>query len=109
MSPSSTSSGKPYQIPPLPDPNPDIKFDETEIKVEIQVAPSTDKAAFSMGGQPMIAVHQIPGLYVVAIIKFQIEISTDNGTVYSLLIGIGIAYELDSKQGFNSASRACSR
>ena len=88
-------SGDPLQIPPAPDLNPDIKFDETEVKVEIQVAPSADKAAFSLGGQPMIAIHQIPGLYAVGIIKFQIEISTDNGTVYSLLIGVGIAYELD--------------
>ena len=82
------------QIPPEPDPNPDIKFDDTQIQVEITVAPSADQATFSMGGQPMIAIHEIPGLYAIAIIKFQIELSTSAGTVYSLLVGVGLAYEL---------------
>jgi hypothetical protein len=91
------ASGKSLQIPPLPDPSPDLKFDETEIKVEIQVAPSADKAAFSMGGQPLIKIHALPpNVYAVAIIKFQIEISTADGTVYSLLIGFGLAYSLDA-------------
>jgi hypothetical protein len=90
------AQGKPLQIPPRPYPNPDIKFEETEIKVEVQVAPSADKAAFSMGGQPLIATHWIPNVYVVAIIKFQIEASTSDGTAYSLLIGLGLAYSLDA-------------
>jgi len=91
------ASGEPLQIPPQPDPNPDIKFDDTEIKVEIQVAPAADQAAFSMGGQPMLAIHSIPGLYAVAVIKFQIELSTADGTVYSLLLGAGIAYSLSAE------------
>jgi hypothetical protein len=89
------ATGDSFQIPPSPDPLPDIKFDETQVKVEIDVAPTADKASFSIGGQPMFAIKQIPGLYAVAIIKFEIDVSTSDGTVYALLIGVGLAYEFE--------------
>ncbi len=91
------ATGDAFQIPPKPDPLPDIKFDDTEIKVEMDVAPTADKASFSMAGQPMFAIKQIPGLYAVAIIKFEIDVSTADGTVYSLLLGVGIAYEIEAE------------
>jgi hypothetical protein len=96
--------GRPYEIPPLPPPpvpegldDPEIKFDDTEVKVEVDLLPSSDKATFEMGGQPMFFLHTLPGLYAVAIIKFGLEVSTQDGTVYSLLIGIGVAYDKDIK------------
>jgi hypothetical protein len=55
-----------------------------------------DKAKFAIGGAPMFAVKQFPGLYVVGLIKFSIEISTADGTTYGLLIGFGLAYEIDA-------------
>jgi hypothetical protein len=88
--------GDALQIPPKPDPSPDIKFDDTEIKVEWDVAPSADMATFSMGGQPMFAIHVIPNVYVTAIIKFQIQVSTGDGTDYSLVVGVGLAFSLDA-------------
>lgn len=90
------ASGQPLQVPPLV-PFPDFKLDDTGVEVELDVAPSMDKAQFALVGQPMIAVDpvHIPGLYVVGIIKFSILISTEDGTTYSLLIGFGVAYELD--------------
>jgi hypothetical protein len=88
--------GDPLQIPPKPDPSPDIKFDDTEIKVEWDVAPTSDVATFSMGGQPMFAIHVIPNVYVTAIVKFQLQVSTTDGTDYSLLIGLGLSYSLDA-------------
>jgi hypothetical protein len=90
------ASGHALQIPPLPDPSPDFKLDDTEIKVEWDVAPTSDAIAFSIAGQPMFAIHVIPNVYVTAIIKFQIQISIANGTDYSLLIGVGLAYSLDA-------------
>ncbi len=88
--------GKDLQIPPFPDPLPVIKFADTGIKVEIGIAPSADSAAFEMGGSPMFAIKQIPGLYVVAIIKFKIKLSTADGTTYEVLIGLGVAYEIEA-------------
>jgi len=90
------ASGEPLQIPPLV-PNPSFKLDDTGVEVELDVAPKMDEAQFALVGQPMIAVDpvHIPGLYVVGIIKFSILISTEDGTTYALLIGFGIAYELD--------------
>jgi type 1 fimbria pilin len=90
------ATGHALQIPPYPDPSPDFKLDDTEIKVEWDVAPTADAAAFSMGGQPMFAIHVIPNVYVTAIIKFQVQVSTANGTDYSLLIGVGLAFSLDA-------------
>lgn len=89
------ATGKPFQIPPLV-PEPDIKFDDTGIKVEEKVAPSNDEATFEIGGQPMFAIKAIPGLYVVAIIKFSIKIATQDGTSYTLLLGVGLAFDLDA-------------
>jgi hypothetical protein len=90
------ASGEPLQIPPLV-PFPFFKLDDTGVEVELDVAPSMDKAQFALVGQPMIAVDtaHAPGLYVVAIIKFSILISTEDGTTYGLLIGFGFAVDLD--------------
>jgi hypothetical protein len=41
----------------------------------------------------MFAIKSVPGLYAVAILKFVIKLSTQDGTSYKLLIGFGIAYE----------------
>ena len=90
-------SGNPLQIPPLPDESPDFKLDDTEIKLEWDVAPTADTATFSMGGQPMFAIHVIPNVYVTVIIQFQVQLSTANGTDYSLLVGVGLSFDLDAK------------
>jgi hypothetical protein len=87
--------GEPFQIPPVV-PLPDIKFDDTGVAVTEKVAPDNDEAEFELQGQPMFAIKQVPGLYVVAIIKFSIKLSTMDGTTYTLLLGVGIAYELDA-------------
>jgi hypothetical protein len=87
------ATGEALQIPPLV-PNPQVKFDDSGVEVELDVAPSMDKAQFALTGQPMFAVQEIPGLYVVGLIKFSIQISTADGTTYALLIGFGVAYEI---------------
>jgi hypothetical protein len=84
--------GDALQVPPKPA-DAQIKFDDTEVKVEVDVLPTADQATFEMGGQPMFAINSVPGLYVVIIVKFGIQVSTKDGTVYSLLIGIGFAYD----------------
>src|SRR5262249_12648239 len=66
------------------------------IKVEEKILPSNDEATFEMGGQPMFAIKSIPGLYVVAIIKFQIKLSTRDGTSFTLLLGVGLAFDIDA-------------
>jgi len=88
------ATGQPLQVPPLV-PNPSFKLDDTGVEVELDIAPTMDKAEFALVGQPMIAVDpiHIPGLYVVGLIKFSIQISTMDGTTYGLLIGFGIAFE----------------
>jgi hypothetical protein len=91
-------TGQPFQIPPLV-PIPDIKFDDTGIKVEEKILPTNDEATFEMGGSPMFSVKAIPGLYVVAIIKFSIKLSTKDGTTFTLLLGVGIAFEIDARPG----------
>jgi len=88
-------TGEPFQIPPLV-PDPEIKFDETEVKVELELAPSADTAAFSLAGQPLFGIQSVPDLYVASVIKLEIQLSTEAGTVYSLLLGIGLAYEFDA-------------
>jgi hypothetical protein len=89
------AAGEALQIPPLV-PNPQVKFDDSGVEVELDVAPVMDKAQFALVGQPMFAVQEIPGLYVVGLIKFSIQISTEDGTTYGLLIGFGVAYEIDA-------------
>jgi len=42
----------------------------------------------------MFAIKAVPNLYVVAIVKFNIQLSTKSGTTYGFLIGVGIAYKL---------------
>jgi hypothetical protein len=44
----------------------------------------------------MFAIKSIPGLYVVAIIKFSIKLSSKDGTTYGVLIGVGVAYKLEA-------------
>jgi hypothetical protein len=92
--------GRAYQIPPLPPPpvpdtlpDPQIKFDDCEISCDTNVAPANDEAEFDLAGAPMFAVRQVPGLYVVAVFKFSIKVSTADGTTYGLLLGVGIAYD----------------
>jgi hypothetical protein len=73
-----------------------VKFDDSGVEVELDVAPVMDKAQFALVGQPMFAVREMPGLYVLELIKFSIQISTEDGTTYGLLIGFGVAYEIDA-------------
>ncbi len=87
-------TGHALQIPPYPDPSPDFKLDRTQIKLRWAVDPSSDTVTFSMGGQPMFAIHVIPNVYVTAIIKFQIQMSTASGTDYGLLVGVGLSFAL---------------
>jgi hypothetical protein len=89
------ATGEALQIPPLV-PLPDIKFDDTGVKVSEKVAPANDEAEFELAGSPMFAIKAIPGLYAVAIIKFSIKLSTKDGTTYALLLGVGVAYELSA-------------
>ena len=89
-------AGKSLQIPPLV-PNPEIVFDDTGIQVSIKVAPDMDEAEFSFGGHPMFAIQSIPDVYVVAIIKFSIKLSTVDGTTYGLLLGVGLAFSIDGE------------
>jgi hypothetical protein len=89
-------AGKSLQIPPLV-PNPEIVFDDTGIEVSIKVAPDMDEAEFSFGGHPMFAIQSIPDVYVVAIIKFSIKLSTVDGTTYGLLLGVGLAFSIDGE------------
>jgi hypothetical protein len=89
------ATGESLQIPPLV-PTPDIKFDDTGVEVAIKVAPMMDEAEFDFGGHPMFAIKSIPGLYVVAIIKFSVKLSTADGTTYGLVLGVGFAYSIEA-------------
>jgi hypothetical protein len=88
--------GEDLQVPPRPDPNPVVKFADTGIAIEVDVAPESQGASFEIAGQPMFAIKSIPGLYVVAIIGFKIQLSTEDGTSYELLLGVGVAYEIEA-------------
>lgn len=85
--------GEPFEVIPG-EPFPTVVFEDTGVKVEIKVAPANDEATFEIGGKPMFQIKSVPGLYIVAIIKFTIKLSTEDGTTYVLLIGVGIAYKL---------------
>lgn len=87
--------GEDLQIPPLV-PNPTVKFSDTGVSVGIEVWPDASSASFEIEGTPMFAVQSIPGLYVIAIISFEIEMSTETGVHYKLLIGFGVAYSLEA-------------
>lgn len=78
------------------EPFPTIKFADTGLKIEFEVAPDAEKVLMELGGSPMFAIKSIPGLYVVAIIKFKLQLSTKTGTTYGVLIGVGIAYSLEA-------------
>jgi hypothetical protein len=90
-------NGQPLQIPPLPAKCPDFKLDDTEFKLEWDVAPTSDKGSLSISGQPMFAIHTVPCVYLAVILKFELEVSTSDGTHYALLIGAGLSYSLDAK------------
>jgi hypothetical protein len=96
--PAVDATGHALQIPPWPDESPSFKLDDTDVKVEWDVAssPPSDGVTFSIAGQPMFAIYSIPNVYVTAVLKFQIQISTTDGTDYALLIGIGLSYDLDA-------------
>jgi hypothetical protein len=89
------ASGEPFKVVPG-EPLPTIIFDDTGVTVEINVAPENDEASFELGGKPMFAIKSVPGLYVVAIVQFTLTLSESDGTTYVLLIGVGVAYELDA-------------
>ena len=89
------ASGDDFEVIPG-EPIPTIKFADTGLSIELAVAPSADSATMELHGSPMFAIKSIPGLYVVAIIKFQLQLSTDTGTTYGFLIGVGIAYSLEA-------------
>jgi hypothetical protein len=93
--PAADATGHALQIPPWPAPDPTFKLDDTEVKLEWDLDPSSDTVTFSVGGQPMFAIQSLPGVYVTGIIKFQIQMSTTSGTDYALLIGVGFAYDAD--------------
>jgi hypothetical protein len=88
--------GQDLQVPPFPDPFPVVKFADTGISIEVDVAPDNQGASFEIEGRPMFAIKSIPGLYVVAIIGFKIELSTEDGTHYTLLLGVGVSYEIEA-------------
>lgn len=90
--PAADGTGHALQIPPWPAPDPTFKLDDTEVKLEWDVDPSSDMVTFSVGGQPMWAYA---GGYVIGIIKFQIQMSTASGTDYGLLVGVGFGYDAD--------------
>jgi hypothetical protein len=89
------ATGEDFEVIPG-EPIPTIIFSDTGVKVEIKVAPVADEAVFELGGAPMFAIKAVPGLYAVAIIKFTLRLSTESGTSYGFLIGVGIAYKLDA-------------
>ncbi|MDQ1922014.1 hypothetical protein [Massilia pseudoviolaceinigra] len=89
------ASGEDFQVPPG-DPLPTIKFADTGVTVEVAVAPTDDEASLTLHGSPMFAIKSVPGLYVVAIIEFELTLSTEHGTTYGFLIGVGIAYSLEA-------------
>ncbi|CUI03032.1 hypothetical protein BN2497_841 [Janthinobacterium sp. CG23_2] len=89
------AAGKDFQVPPG-DPLPTIKFSDTGVTVEVVVAPKADEASLKLHGSPMFAIKSVPGLYVVAIIEFELKLSTETGTTYGFLIGVGIAYSLEA-------------
>ncbi|MCD9033141.1 hypothetical protein LDO32_15545 [Luteimonas sp. Y-2-2-4F] len=78
------------------EPIPTIKFADTGLKIELAVAPEADEALLELGGSPMFAIKSVPGLYVVAIVKFKLQLSTESGTTYGFLLGVGIAYSLEA-------------
>jgi hypothetical protein len=75
------------------EPLPTIIFADTGVKVELAVAPDADEAELEVAGSPMFGIKSVPGLYVVAIIKFKLKLSTKSGTTYGVLIGVGVAYK----------------
>ncbi|ATQ77288.1 hypothetical protein CR152_24295 [Massilia violaceinigra] len=87
--------GKDFQVPPG-DPKPTIKFADTGVTVEVAVAPKNDKASLTLHGSPMFAIKSVPDLYVVAIIEFELTLSSEHGTTYGFLLGLGIAYSMDA-------------
>jgi hypothetical protein len=91
---------EPFEVIPG-EPIPTIKFDDTAVKVELKIVPEYEEATFEIGGKPMFQIKSVPGLYVVAIIQFTIKLSTEDGTTYILLIGVGMAYELEDVGPFD--------
>ncbi len=87
--------GKPFQIPPAA-PKPQIKFDDTELKVTTRISPVADEGKFELTGQPMFAVRKIPDLYVAAVLRFGITLSTEDGKTYDFLLGVGLAFDAEA-------------
>jgi hypothetical protein len=95
--PCKDSTGADLQAPPRPDPLPAFKLADTGFTIEVSVAPKGDKASFELAGRPSFAIKSVPHLYVVAIIQFKIELSTEQGTTYEVFIGIGFSYEIEAE------------
>jgi hypothetical protein len=87
------AAGEDLQVPPHV-PNPTVRFADTGVSVGVEVWPHASAATFEIEGMPMFAVQSIPNLYVVGIIAFEIELSTEHGVHYRLMIGFGVAYSL---------------
>jgi hypothetical protein len=80
--------GHPLQIPPYPAPEPTFKLDDTDVRVEWDVAPHADGVSFTIEGQPTWDPWQ-------ALFKFQVQLSTKDGTDYGLLLGFGYGWDFD--------------
>lgn len=83
--------GKDFQVPPRPDPEPFIIFADTGFSVETTIKKDESKSKIVLGGSPMFAVKSVPGLYVVAILKFSLILSEKDGTTFIVTIGFGLA------------------
>jgi hypothetical protein len=98
--PITKQNGDDFTIPPVkpPPPAPPVNFalifSDFGIEAENIIAPEADSCTLQIGGSPMFGTS-IYGLYVVVIVKFKLKVGTDVGTVYSLLIGIGLAYKVE--------------
>ena len=80
--------GHPLQIPPYPAKAPTFKLDDTDVRVEWDVAPHADGASFTIEGQPTWDPWQ-------ALFKFQVQLSTKDGTDYGLLLGFGYGWDFN--------------
>jgi hypothetical protein len=91
------AQGKDFQIPPMGEPR--VKLADTGIALEFTIRPNEDIASFDFGGMPMFALEL--GWFIVIIIHFKIVLSSEKGTEYELLLGLGVAYEEEVNSWFS--------
>lgn len=84
--------GKDLQVPPLPVEMPNIKFADTGITVELEILPHAHGASFKLEGIPSFLI-QAP-FYVAVVLGFEIELSTEHGTTYKFVLGVGVSFEV---------------